>query len=76
MDGWMDGWMSLQESPGLGSIVAKLAEALLIEPICLGHLSALMIPPQQEDVMGAENLEAQQQHHGLHSMIASVNIVP
>jgi len=72
----MDGWMGLQESPSLSSIVAKLAEALLIEPISFGHMPALMIPPQQEDVIGAENLEAQQQHHGLHSMIASVNVIP
>ena len=59
--------------PDVGRTI--LPEALIVEPVDLGDLSALVVASNQRDSLGVPDLEGQQEKEGLHTVVASVHEV-
>lgn len=55
--------------------VAVLAQALVIEAIHLRDLARLVVAAQNRDAVGVAHLERHQQRHGLHRVVAAVDVV-
>lgn len=55
--------------------VSILSHALVVEAIDLGDLARFMVTPQNADSIRVANLEANEQRHRLHRVVASVHVV-
>ena len=56
--------------------VAVLAQTLVVEAVDLGDLATLVIAPQDRDAVLEAHLQANQQCDRLHTVVASVDVVP
>jgi len=57
--------------PHIGRTV--LSEALIVEAVHLGNLSALVVASNQSDSFGVSYLQCQQKQEGLHTVVTSVH---
>ncbi len=62
-----------QEFPNIR--VSIFPHALVVEAIDLGDLARFMVTPQNADSIRVSNLEANEQRHRLHRVVASVHVV-
>lgn len=54
---------------------AELADALVVQPVRLGHGAALVVPPEQRHAVGVAHLQGEQQQDRLDAVVPPVDVV-
>ena len=55
---------------------AILAQSLVVKAVDLRNLPALVVAPENENAVLVPHFQTHEQRHGLHGIVASIDIVP